>query len=78
MNGGSVLVLRAPGLGDLLTVVPALCALADAFPDHRRLLATPAWLHPLAHHLGVVHELIPSTGPGGPPWASAPSGPRWP
>ncbi len=67
MNGGSVLVLRASGLGDLLTVVPALRALADAFPDHRRLLATPAWLHPLAHHLGVVHELIPSTGPGGPP-----------
>jgi hypothetical protein len=42
-----LLVLRALGLGDLLTTVPALRALARAFPDHRRLLAAPAWLAPL-------------------------------
>ncbi len=67
MTHRSVLALRAPGLGDLLTVVPALRALADAFPEHRRLLATPAWLRPLAEHSGLVHEIIPSPGPGGPP-----------
>jgi ADP-heptose:LPS heptosyltransferase len=40
-------VLRALGLGDLLTAVPALRGLARAFPEHRRLLAAPAWLEPL-------------------------------
>ncbi len=42
-----LLVLRALGLGDLLTVLPALRALADAFPGHRRVLAAPAALAPL-------------------------------
>jgi ADP-heptose:LPS heptosyltransferase len=40
-------ILRALGLGDLLTAVPALRALARAFPDHRRLLAAPGALAPL-------------------------------
>ncbi len=40
-------VLRALGLGDLLATVPALRALAGAFPDHQRLLLAPAWLEPL-------------------------------
>lgn len=40
-------ILRALGLGDLLTAVPALRALARAFPEHRRLLAAPGWLGPL-------------------------------
>jgi ADP-heptose:LPS heptosyltransferase len=42
-----ITVLRALGLGDLLTAVPALRALARAYPEHRRLLAAPAWLEPL-------------------------------
>jgi len=43
----SLLVLRALGLGDLLTAVPALRALCAAFPDRRRLLAAPRGLAPL-------------------------------
>jgi ADP-heptose:LPS heptosyltransferase len=40
-------ILRAGGLGDLLTAVPALRALARAFPGHRRLLIGPRALAPL-------------------------------
>lgn len=43
----AVTVLRAIGLGDLLTAVPALRAIARVFPEERRLLAAPAWLAPL-------------------------------
>jgi ADP-heptose:LPS heptosyltransferase len=53
-----LLLYRALGLGDLLTAVPALRALADACPEHRRVLAAPGWLAPLALHTGVVHEVV--------------------
>jgi ADP-heptose:LPS heptosyltransferase len=53
-----LVVLRALKLGDFLAAVPALRALARAFPDHERTLATPAWLEPLARHVGVVDRLI--------------------
>lgn len=42
-----LVALRALKLGDLLAGVPALRALAVAFPEHRRLLAAPSWLEPL-------------------------------
>jgi ADP-heptose:LPS heptosyltransferase len=58
----AVVVLRALGLGGLLTVVPALRALADAFPRHPRLLATPAALAPLARASGAVDEVVPTDG----------------
>ncbi len=51
------MVLRPLGLGDLLTAVPALRALADAFPGHRRVLAAPSVLEPLAAMTGAVDEV---------------------
>jgi ADP-heptose:LPS heptosyltransferase len=60
--GPLLLVLRALGLGDLLTAVPALRALAAAFPHHRRVLAAPAALAPLAILTGALDEVL-DTGP---------------
>jgi ADP-heptose:LPS heptosyltransferase len=60
-----LVVLRALGLGDLLTAVPALRALALAFPEHRLILAAPAPLAPLATLTGAVDELV-DTAPLGP------------
>lgn len=55
-----LLVLRALGVGDLLTAVPALRALADAFPGYRRVLAAPARLRPLVDMSGAVHDVVPT------------------
>src|SRR6202011_5490147 len=60
-----VLVLRALGLGDFLTILPALRGLSEAFPGHRRILAAPARLEPLARHSGAVDEGL-ATDPLGP------------
>ncbi|WP_241248925.1 glycosyltransferase family 9 protein [Rhodococcus sp. X156] len=58
----TVLALRALGLGDALTGVPALRGLRRAFPAHRLVLAAPepvgAWLH----HRGVVDAVLPTAG----------------
>jgi len=65
-----VLAYRALGLGDFLTGVPALRALALAFPDHHRVLAAPKALAPLAELTGAVDEVF-DTAPLGPAPAGA-------
>lgn len=56
-RGPTLLMLRALGLGDLLTGMPALYALSRAFPEHRRALAAPRALGPLVLHTGAVHAV---------------------
>jgi ADP-heptose:LPS heptosyltransferase len=56
--GPRLVALRDLGLGDLLTAVPALRALARAHPDHEHLLVAPEPLAPLALQIGW--EVVPS------------------
>ena len=53
-----LVALRPLGLGDFLTGLPALRALAAAFPGHRRVLAAPSSLRPLALHSGAVDAVV--------------------
>lgn len=54
----ALLVLRALGLGDFLTSVPAIRAIARAFPDHYRVLAAPEYLAPLVRLSGGIDEVV--------------------
>ena len=55
-----VLVLRALGLGDFLTGVPAYRAVRRAFPGHQVVLAAPAALAPLVPLTGAIDQLLPT------------------
>ena len=56
----TVLMLRALGLGDFLTAVPAYRGLRAAYPGHETVLAAPAILAPLAELTGAIDRLLPA------------------
>src|SRR5690242_1511235 len=72
-NPRIVLMLRALGLGDFLTGVPAYRALRAAYPDACLVLAAPRGLAPLARLTGAIdrvhdtHGLAPLRWSGPPP-----------
>ncbi|MEU8420592.1 glycosyltransferase family 9 protein [Micromonospora sp. NPDC048835] len=57
-----ILVLRALGVGDLVTAVPALRALRAAYPAGELALAAPGWLAPLVDLVGGVDRLVDTAG----------------
>jgi ADP-heptose:LPS heptosyltransferase len=59
-----VLFLRALGLGDFLTGVPAYRGLRQAFPDAHLTLAAPAALAPLVPLVGAIDRLLRTEGLG--------------
>ncbi|MBA9006108.1 glycosyltransferase family 9 protein [Thermomonospora cellulosilytica] len=72
VNRPAVLMLRALGLGDFLTGVPAYRALRAAHPEHETVLAAPSALAPLARLCGAIDRLLP-TGELAPiEWAGPP------
>ncbi|MDT7802085.1 MAG: hypothetical protein QOI78_5518 [Actinomycetota bacterium] len=68
----AILVLRALGIGDLLTAVPALRGLRAAYPDDRLVLAAPAGLRDLVELIDAVDELLPTPGLGELAWPGSP------
>ncbi|MCO5970800.1 glycosyltransferase family 9 protein [Actinoallomurus soli] len=68
----AVLMLRALGLGDFLTGVPAYRALRRAYAGAETVLAAPAALRPLVALTGAIDRLLP-TGELRPiPWQGPP------
>jgi ADP-heptose:LPS heptosyltransferase len=59
-----ILILRALGLGDFLTAVPAYRGLRQGFPDATITLAAPAVLEPLVALTGAIDRLLPVNGLG--------------
>jgi ADP-heptose:LPS heptosyltransferase len=67
-----ILVLRALGVGDLVTAVPALRGLRAAHPDDVLALAAPTWLTPLIELIGGVDRVVPTDGLGPHRWTVPP------
>ncbi|GEK20895.1 glycosyltransferase family 9 protein [Cellulomonas xylanilytica] len=61
-DGPDVLVLRALGLGDALTGIPALRGVRRAWPDRRLWLAAPTATGRWLQELGVVDEVLDTAG----------------
>jgi ADP-heptose:LPS heptosyltransferase len=59
MSRPTALALRALGLGDYLTGLPALTLLRRALPEHELVLAAPAALAPLVELTPAVDRLFP-------------------
>ncbi len=57
-NKPTMVILRSLALGDFLTGLPALRALAKAFPEHHRILTCPTWLKPLVEYTNAADEII--------------------
>ena len=66
-----ILALRALGVGDLATAIPAIRALAGAFPGELA-LAAPGWLGPLIGLIGGVDRVIPTAGLAARTWPTPP------
>ncbi len=64
-----ILALRALGVGDLATAVPALRGLRAALPGEPLALAAPAWLTPLIELIGGVDRVLPTDGLAPRDWA---------
>jgi ADP-heptose:LPS heptosyltransferase len=64
LTRGTIVVLRALGLGDLLTGIPALRGLRKAYPEARIVLATPERFRELAMLSGAIDEVAPTPGLG--------------
>jgi ADP-heptose:LPS heptosyltransferase len=60
-----LLVLRALGLGDACTGVPALRGLRRGFPEHRLVLAAPWEIGHWLSGMGLVDDVRPTTGLAG-------------
>jgi ADP-heptose:LPS heptosyltransferase len=67
-----ILVLRALGVGDLVTAVPALRGLSAAFYAEPLALAAPLWLTPLVDLIGGVGRVLPTNGLALRPWTVPP------
>ncbi|MFG3599796.1 glycosyltransferase family 9 protein [Micromonospora chersina] len=67
-----ILVLRALGVGDLATGVPALRALRAAYPGKELALVAPRWLAPLVELVGVVDRQVFADGLGHLGWPGPP------